>query len=226
MPREERVCGKSVLRPMTKAEVPSFLIFGLFVSLVWHVLWTAGLAPAFCDSFFSPVVSRTIYAGSVLVDRDFVARDPGKVPQGKSYFGVPEFQAASLEKVGTSTPKPELLFRNFPWISSGQEPQSVPGKEAEKASRDIVFGMGDYERFLYQADFSDLKRVARREELRDFILFDVFLKEDGSVKKIRKISGSGDPSVDLFIQSKIANAVFRQKTAPRGSWITLRFRLR
>jgi len=86
--------------------------------------------------------------------------------------------------------------------------------------------MSDYGRYLYQVDFSELRRAAGREALSRAIVFEVLLDDEGRVVHMKKISGSGDPSLDLFIQSKIDNAVFKPDAAPRGRSFTLRFSLR
>jgi len=205
------------------------ILFGLGASLAWHFFWSLGIQPVPRTPSFSSIGGRAVYAGSILGDNDLLPFSAGK-KKARSLFGIQERKKdvlRPLEKVGDRTPKPEVFVSDtWPLSRAFQEDAGAQRREFSGRPRDVVFGMSDYGRFLYQADFSDLKRAADRQELRDTIVFDVFLAADGRVKKIRKIAGSGDPSLDLFIQSKINNAVFRPDASARECWITVRFQLR
>jgi hypothetical protein len=166
----------------------------------------------------------------VLGPHDFLP-SPSRNIQKKDAFGASVTKQndprTSLEKIEGVALKPEVSFASCAVPENTLAPADVPkGAPGHSARTDIAFGMSDYGQYLYQADFSDLKRAAAREELSRFIVFQVFLDKTGRVLHIKKTSGSGDPFLDLFIQGKINNAVFKPSSAPRNKWMTVRFSLR
>ncbi|MFB3919894.1 MAG: hypothetical protein ACE14U_07500 [Candidatus Velamenicoccus archaeovorus] len=208
-----------------------FLLFGVFLSLLWHFFWCIGLVPVLSRGPYEKARGQTIYAGAFLKLSDFFP-PPSQAARYKSVFsaldrpeGVPR---PALEKIEGDAPKPEILLdASRPSAKiSGVNVERPDLQKSEGEAGDVGFGMSDYDRYLYQADFSDIRRAASREALSHVIVFQVFLDDKGRVARIKKISGSGDPPLDLFIQSKIDNAVFKPDAAPRGRWITVRFSLR
>ncbi len=201
--------------------------------MLWHFVWGVGLAPVLSPRHYGRISGHTVYAGSFLKSSDFQPLQSQAARQ-KNAFGV--FGGAeaaprpALEKIDGGAPKPEALLADTrapasAKISSQVFERPVP-QQGVSGDEVLAFGMADYGRYLYQADFSDLRRAVGRQALSRVIVFEIFLDNDGRVKQIKKISGSGDPSLDLFIQSKIDNAVFKSDEAPRGRWFTVRFSLR
>ncbi len=201
------------------------------MSLLWHFFWCFGLVPVLSRGPYEKARGQAIYAGAFLKLSDFFPFPP-QTARYKSVFsaldrpeGVPR---PVLEKIEGEAPKPEIL------LAAARSSVKVSGVNVERPdlqksggeAGDVEFGMSDYDRYLYQADFSDIRRAASREALSHVIVFQVFLDDKGRVVHIKKISGSGDPPLDLFIQSKIDNAVFKPDAAPRGRWVTVRFSLR
>jgi hypothetical protein len=208
-------------------------LFGLFFSLLWHFVWGIGLVPVLSSGHYEKIRGRAIYAGAFLNPSDFFPSPPQATGQ-KNAFGIPGGPEAvprsALEKIEGGAPKPEILLAGVRQVGAGGNRGPVIERHApeERAGGEgsLSFGMSDYSRYLYQADFSDLRRAAGRDALSRAIVFEVLLDNEGRVVRMKKISGSGDPSLDLFIQSKIDNAVFKPDVAPRGRRFTVSFSLR
>jgi len=210
-----------------------FLLFGLFFSLLWHFVWGMGLVPVLSSGRYEKIGGHAIYAGAFLKPSDFFPFRP-QVTRQKNAFGILAGSEAvprpALEKIEGGAPKPEILLAGVPSSSAsgrrGPDIEQPVSAKREGGEGSLAFGMSDYGRYLYQVDFSELRRAAGREALSRAIVFEVLLDDEGRVVQMKKISGSGDPSLDLFIQSKIDNAVFKPDAAPRGRSFTLRFSLR
>ncbi len=199
------------------------------MSLLWHFFWGIGLVPVLSWRHYGKISGRTVYVGSFLKPSDFLPFRP-QASRQKNAFGVLDGAEAApspaLEKIEGDAPKPENPFAGVRPSVSTKIPSQVPERKRGPGEEVLAFGMADYGRYLYQADFSDLRRAVGRQALSRVIVFEVLLDDDGRVARIKKISGSGDPSLDLFIQSKIDNAVFKSDVAPRGRWFTVCFSLR
>lgn len=196
------------------------LFAGIFFSIVLHFLWCVGLKPALPDH--SRVRANAVYAGSVLKDSDFVFLGEKK-RQKAVKFASDVQKVRHLEKIADFAPKPESPVSKMEKTFEVRD--VVESERLAHASRKVEISLKDCDSLLFQADFSDLKRALAREELRNEIVFDVFLNSSGRIEKIRRISGSGDPAIDLFVQSKIVNAVFKPGAAARNCWISVSFKL-
>lgn len=201
--------------------------------MLWHFVWGIGLVPVLSSGRYEKIGGRAIYAGAFLNPSDFFPSRPQATRQ-KNAFGIlggPEaVPRPALEKIEGGAPKPEIVLAGARsvWAGVNRGPAIERPASEKQAGSDgsLSFGMSDYSRYLYQADFSDLRRAAGRDALSHAIVFEVLLDYEGRVVRMKKISGSGDPSLDLFIQSKIDNAVFKPDAAPRGRRFTVSFSLR
>lgn len=195
----------------------------------WHFFWCFFVTPVFTVSRERAIQGQAVYAGAVLGPYDFLPPSLQGVEKRNAFnASVPEKNdpRISPEKVEGDALKPQARFAQAGGSRLAAALDKEKDKSVRRADQDIVFGMSDYGFYLYQVDFSDLKRAAAREDLSRYIVFQVFLDKTGRVVKSRKESGSGDPFLDLFIQGKINNAVFKPGVAPRERWVTVRFVLR
>jgi len=90
----------------------------------------------------------------------------------------------------------------------------------------VSFYVFDPPAFLRNVDFSDLKKMAGREEVAPQMEVEVTVAAGGSVRAVRRITGSGDPILDSFIIFKLQRAVFQTQDADVERPVRLDLRLK
>ena len=203
-----------------------FFIHGILASLLWHFSWVLILFPIVRYPQYRAPVTRAIFLGSILNRDDFDVSGSKEIEQKitsktpvdlsrSDYFiktlAMPQKPKASLVYQAKRV-FPDRLFREF-------------DRQPVDTSAVVVFGLHDFARYLDNVDFAELKRVSTREDLREGIDLELTLGDGGVIDNVEKISGSGDPVLDLYILRKFKTAIFKEFW-PVDKPVRVRFNIR
>ncbi len=204
-----------------------FLSFGLIVSLACHFFLGILVVPVMKDIPDAAIKSSSVFLGSFLKEQDLL---PSFIPKNNAVenpsLRFMDFsKRRDFNKESNPVDKPNIFFAHL--APKNREPMTVSEKKPAQAVTGIAFGFSDFSDYLYQADFSDLKKMALREELASFMDFRVLLSGKGEVKAIKKIIGSGDPAFDLYVILKLKKAIFKSYLyRQQEGWLNVRFRVK
>lgn len=203
------------------------LFLGLAVSLSWHILWASLIVPVIKMPVYFPKRSESVFLGSVLTESDLLAcLNPVGRKSKEIFLKHEDFSRGSyVKKWQSSMYKPMLSSQNL--IFSKQPPGSTTAPPAAlPVDKNISFGFSDYSNYIFRADFSELKKMASREDLSSHIDFKVLITQMGQVKSIKKVTGSGDPALDFYVMFKLKEAIFKQGLAHQEDWFNVRFKIK
>lgn len=205
-----------------------FFVKGLVFSWVWHLFWVFCVTPVVKDGRARPVRSRSVFLGPILRKVDVAPR----APEGQKQ---PRVLVAGID-AGR-----EDYFSALPKMQKPKARQARPRHKhidersrAPKASTrhygPVAFGLKDFTNYVSHVDFNELKRVSDREDISSYLDLAIVVGPGGLIKDIRKVSGSGDPALDLYIMRKLKTAVFRDpglfEGRGDGEQVMLRFKIK
>lgn len=133
-------------------------------------------------------------------------------------------KSSAPQKIHSETVKPNAAMPSPEKEPKRVAPAVVPPQTPDNSS--IVFGFADFDQYVYEADFSDLKKAASRDELAAIAEFKITFDENGRVAWVRKNTGSGDPALDLALMYKLKKSIFRKKWIPAQRPLSVRIRLK
>lgn len=208
--------------------MPRDLLFlGLAVSLSWHIFWASLVVPVIQTPVYFPKRSESVFLGSVLTEFDLSAcLNPVGRKEKEVFFRHEDFSRWTYQKkLQTSMYKPMMSSQNH--IFSRQPPSSAAAPPAAlPVNKNISFGFSNYSNYIFHADFSELKKMASREDLSSYIDFKVLITGQGQVKSIKKMTGSGDPALDFYVMFKLKEAIFKQVSPKQEAWFNVRFKIK
>ena len=207
-----------------------FLSFGLLTSLSWHIVLVLLVVPVAGNPVFSVTRSPTFFLGALLKDSDLMPlSNPGSgvgVYKKIALSGDGMDRSAFFNRSFQQVHKPKVPLKDLE--ITRRDPEGIPSQASPSGflDGDITFGFTDFSKYVDNVDFSDLKRMASREDLFPFIEFKIILSKDGGVRSIKKTIGCGDPILDLYVMLKLKNARFIAVPKEEGSAVDVKFRIR
>jgi hypothetical protein len=200
--------------------------FGLSISLTWHVLLYFCLVPVLNVPKYVAIKNQSVFLGSILKDSDLIPRQ--SQPKGKKLLLRPLDYSRMIfadEFPVSLDNKPRV---HLPTDVFRQEAKGAGVIQANlfETVQEISFGFSDFSSFVSHVDFSDLKKMASREELSGSIDFKVLFNGAGEVKSIKKVAGCGDPILDLYVLIKLKNALFKLYLVRPGVWQDVKFKIK
>jgi hypothetical protein len=207
-----------------------FLSFGLSISLLWHISLIFIVVPVLSCSVFSAPRSSTFFLGALLDDRDLAvlqqtkSSQPG--PRKVSFINDKISQASYFDRSFQQVYKPRVLLKGLALVRD--ETITMPRQISSGVSlgRQVSFGFSDFWRYVVNVDFSDLKRMASREDLFPVVVFKITLYTNGEVRSIKKVTGCGDPFLDFYVMLKLKNARFLAVPEKEGASVDVRFEIK
>lgn len=206
-----------------------FFSFGLVVSLSCHLFLVFILVPVAPSTYVATAKSQSVFLGSILKESDLIPPSYRTRQERPLILGKEDFsKVAHIEKPFFFVRKPDVRLGSQETQKQGSVSLSPQSRSPKKVLTAVSFGFSDFSNFVYNVDFSDLRYFASREELSSAIDFKVILNQKGEVVDIRKIAGSGDPSLDLNVMLKLKVAVFRSSSFSwaAGEWLNVRFKVK
>ena len=207
-----------------------FLSFGLSISLLWHVSLIFIIVPVLSRSVFNAPRSSTFFLGALLKDQDLTVLQQAKSPeQGPRKFSLVSdkiSQAAYFNRSFQQVYKPKVPLKGLALVRD--ETKAMPRQILPEAplGRQISFGFSDFPSYVANVDFSDLKRMASREDLFGAVVFRIALYRNGEVRFIKKIMGCGDPILDFYVMLKLKNARFLAVPEKEEAMVDVRFKIK
>ncbi|MFH0940660.1 MAG: energy transducer TonB [Candidatus Omnitrophota bacterium] len=211
-----------------------FLSFGLSISLLWHISLIFIIVPVLSCSVFTAPGSSTFFLGALLKDQDLVPLQqtesaqlrPKKISfvSDKTRQGLA--QDSYFDRSFQQVYKPKVLLKAVPLArdeTKATPPQTIGGA---LLGRQVSFGFSDFSRYVANVDFSDLKRMASREDLFGAVVFKITLYRNGEVRSIKKITGCGDPILDFYLMLKLKNARFLAVPEKEEAVVDVRFKIK
>lgn len=187
-----------------------FSVKGLIISLSAHLFWFCLFTPDLKNQAAALPSGSSIFLGSILKGEDLSGFRIGRYPEGRRFFNAQDSGRSDyFKKTVPIFLKPKVLIDPAVINNGHNRPHVSREVESSLAGRDMVFGVSDFSDYLDNVDFAELKRISMREDVSAFIEVQVFLEPGGHVKNIRKVAGSGDPILDLYVMRKLRTAVFK-----------------
>lgn len=204
-----------------------FFSFGLAASLYWHIFWVLLMVPVLRMPVYKLAKSQSIFLGAILKDSDLVlSPSPGALKTKKPVGRTRDLSRESyFDKTPLELRKPMVLGAYPAQAAAAKVSVPVSSGASQQALREISFGPKDFNDYAENIDLSDLKNYSTMDDLSPYADFQVFLSRAGEVSRIRKITGTGDPAVDLTLMRKLKNAVFKPFIA-KEAWVRVRFNIK
>jgi len=207
-----------------------FLSFGLSVSLLWHISLIFIIVPVLSCSVFTASRSSTFFLGALLKDQDLAVLPHAKSaelgPKKSSFASDKIAQDLYFNRFFQQVYKPRVPLKGLPLVQDETKVmprQILPGAPL---GRQISFGFSDFWRYVANVDFSDLKRMASREDLFPTVIFNITLYRNGDVRFIKKTMGCGDPILDFYIMLKLKKARFLAVPEEEEAEVEVRFKIK
>ncbi len=207
-----------------------FLSFGISISLLWHVSLIFIIVPVLSRPAFTAPRSSTFFLGALLNDRDLAVLQQAKSarlrPKKFSLVSDKISQVSYFNRSFQQVYKPNVPLKGLALVRDETKtipPQILPGAPL---GRRISFGFSDFSRYVANVDFSDLKRMASREDLFTAVVFRIALYKNGEVRFIKKIMGCGDPILDFYVMLKLKNARFLAVPEEEEATVDVRFKIK
>lgn len=203
-----------------------FFNLGIAASFIWHSIWFFLLVPAGADMFASSHKSESVFLGSFLTDADFSVLKKVR-PRGSDsalVFHDDLSRTKHIQKESNLIFKPDVVS-DSPSLGIEKNNKISRRSAYEPVSDSISFDFSKSGDYFENIDFSDLKRMVSRQELASAVVFRIKVGFMGQVERVDVVTGSGDPALDLFMQRKIKNSLFRLPAAS-GSWINIKIFLK
>lgn len=197
------------------------------VSFLCHLVVLFMFAPVLIIHPSAGTQKQFIFLGNMLSEGDVM---PSPLCLAAGVSKTKRVEVLDFSKRG-APPKisPEAFKPNaampLPGRPLGRVVPVVVAGETQEAGR-VAFGFLDFDQYLYQADFSDLKKAASRDEVAAAVDVTVTFDENGQVVQVSKSAGSGDPALDLALMHKLKKAVFRKQWIPAQRLLSVRIRLK
>ena len=212
------------------AQHHDFLTFGLSVSLLWHISLIFIIVPVLSSAVFTVPRSSTYFLGALLKDQDLAVlrqdKNEEQPARKASLLDDKSSKALYFNRPFQQVYKPKVPLKAVPMARDDIKVMLPAGLLAEPLGRDIAFGFSDFSRYVANVDFSDLKRMASREDLFGAVVFKITLYNNGEVRSIKKIMGCGDPILDFYVMLKLKNARFLAVPDEEGAVVDVRFRIK
>ncbi len=212
---------------MNKTRHRNFFTVGLGTSLLWHFFWSFLVVPVVVPPKQSAyLASRSIFLGSILNDADLSGYKVAGESENKRFsFPVDLSRDVYFTKDPSSLSKPKTEIASVKKPSPAMQTLIPSDKISKGPVKSVVFGMHDYSDYLDHVDFGELSRISYREDIASYINLRLLVGQAGSVEDIKKVSGCGDPIVDLYIIRKLKTAIFKEFVG-RGKWLDVRIKLK
>ena len=197
------------------------------MSLSWHFFWAFLVVPVVKNAPYPSTRSQSVFLGPILKECDLMPFLASKeYPKGSIPLTYEDFsRQVTFNKYSSLIYKPHVQFTDF-IPKKGIPAVSGPQPLFLGPIKDVAFGFSDFSDYLYEGNFSDLKKIASREDLASFMDFKVLLTKKGEVKAIKKIVGSGDPALDLCVMLKLKKAIFKSYLTQQEGWLNVRFKIK
>ena len=185
------------------------------------------MVPVIQKQGYTPYTNRSIFLGSILKKEDLSFTDPvlKREHVRSSIRGKDLSRDEYFKKSYDLFAKPKVARRSVAGVPALGYARPSASSLASLITGNIQFGLLDYSSYLDRVEFAELKRISAREDVSEFLDFRVLLGASGVVRDIKKISGSGDPALDLYIMRKLKNALFKENFA-QGVWWNVRFKIK
>ncbi len=179
-----------------------------------HFLFFGLLTPRLTAERYAVSQPQAVFLGAVLGRRD--AGSIGiSVQQGGGALDA-VLRPAAAQAVSYHAKDPQVPLKPLPALTEALVtggPMVLPPTAAlppvQAGPTQISFYLFDPPPFLLNVDFSDLEKMVGREEVAAYMECALTVTAGGSVRAVRRITGSGHPILDSFIIFKLQRAVFR-----------------
>ncbi|HAJ56857.1 MAG TPA: hypothetical protein DCL35_03695 [Candidatus Omnitrophica bacterium] len=199
---------------------------GLAISLSMHLFWFFLFVPVVKSQASAYHAGSSFFLGSILQGDDLRYFPAGLARNDKRFFLTQDLGRGDyFKKADGVFSKPKVYGSAAIKYDRQARPQAKLTSISGDAGRDIVFGISDFSDHLDNVDFAELKRISTREDVSGFIEVQVLLGAGGTVKNIKKVTGSGDPILDLYCIRKFRTAVFKD-FLHQGKLVNVRFKIK
>jgi hypothetical protein len=191
------------------------------------------LTPRLTEERFAAARPHAVFLGAILSRSDLEA--VGVPPKAGKRQEVPAGLPPGRAATSYHAKEPQASVKPLPaltdWQAAVRPPEAslAPARGAGMPAgpgRHVSFYVFDPPAFLRNVDFSDLKKMAGREEVASHMEVEVTVAAGGSVRAVRRITGSGDPILDSFIIFKLQRAVFQTQDPDAERPVRLYLRLK
>ncbi|MGE5279638.1 MAG: hypothetical protein ACM3L6_02695 [Deltaproteobacteria bacterium] len=209
----------------------SFFAVGAAASLGMHLFFFGGLTPRMAPERFSLCQPSAVFLGAALSPSDIAAlrmplsdaRRQAQIPLPPA-GNRPDYHAKQAP--APIKPLPDLTDHPVT-VARPQEPSRAASRSGGALTGErLRFYLFEPPAVVSNVDFSDLRKMAEREDVAAEMELAVTLGPGGSVRRVQRIVGSGNPILDSFVIFKIQRAVFLIAGADEGAVLRLSLRLK